>query len=77
MAQAVPDEPDWTVFVLPLPGDALIELVVRRRLGLRIELLLLGIGHLPQGRAAGRNAVESGHGDSFAFIDLPFGDGLL
>jgi hypothetical protein len=54
MVQAVPDEPDRIVFVRPLPGDALIEWVVRCRLSLRVELALLGIGHLPQRRAPGR-----------------------
>ena len=38
MVQAFPDEPDRIVFVRPLPGDALIELVVRHRLGLHFVL---------------------------------------
>jgi hypothetical protein len=37
-----------------LPGDALIEFEVRCRLGLRVELALPGISHLPQRRATGR-----------------------
>jgi hypothetical protein len=58
MAQAVPDDPDRIVFVLPLPGHALIEFVVRRRLSLRVELALPGIGHFPQQRAAGRRRAR-------------------
>ena len=54
MVQAVPDEPDRIVFVRPLPGDALIEWVVRCRLSWRVELALLGISDLPQRRAPGR-----------------------
>ena len=37
-----------------LPGEALIEFEVRCRLGLRVELTLPGISHLPRRRATGR-----------------------
>ncbi len=42
--------------VLPwhLPGDALIEFVIRCRLDLGVESVLAGIGHLPQRWAASR-----------------------
>ena len=53
LVQAVPDEPDRIVFVRPLPGDALIEFVVRCRLSWRVELALVSIGDLPQRWAAG------------------------
>lgn len=41
-----------------LPRDALIELVIRCRLGLRVELALPGISHLPQRRAASRREAR-------------------
>ena len=52
--QAVLAEADRIVLARPLPGDAPIEVVVRCRLSLWVEFALLGIGHLPQQRAASR-----------------------
>lgn len=40
--------------VFALPGDALIEVVVRRRLGVRVELAVPGRRHLPERRSTGR-----------------------
>lgn len=43
MAQADRAKPDDIALVLPLPGDALGELVVARRVLLRVELAVPGI----------------------------------
>ena len=51
MERAAPDERDRILVKLFLPREALIELVVQCRLGLRVELALPGISHLPHRRA--------------------------
>jgi hypothetical protein len=53
MVQAFPDEPDRIVVVRPLPGDALIELAVRHRLGRRFVLAQGDSLHLSKRRRVG------------------------
>jgi hypothetical protein len=53
-ARALPAERERILVKLFSPSDALIEFVVRRRLGLRVAIGRRGIGHLPQRRATGR-----------------------
>jgi hypothetical protein len=52
MARALPAERDRILVKLSFPRDALIEFVIRCRLGSEIEATLPGIGHLPQRWAA-------------------------
>ena len=59
MARALPAEGDRILVKLFLPRDALIEFEVRCRLGLRVELALPGISHLPQRWAASRHQRRS------------------
>ncbi|QKS31388.1 MAG: hypothetical protein HT579_22150 [Candidatus Accumulibacter similis] len=53
MAQADRAKPDDIALVLPLPGDALGELVVARRVLLRVELAVPGISSPRPRQAAG------------------------
>jgi hypothetical protein len=48
----------FRILLSRLPGDALIEFVVGRRLGLGVELVPPGVLHLPQGRATGRHQAR-------------------
>ena len=57
-ARVSPDERWRLVLLWHLPGDALIEFVVRCRLGLWVVLVLPGIRHLPQRRATGRHQTR-------------------
>ena len=57
-ARAVPDERERILVKLSLPRDALIEFVIRCRLGLGVEAALPGIRHLPQRWAASRRQAR-------------------